>query len=349
MMKSVVPVAMVFLLGLSLVVAVALGPGADPTGATTSNARTFEFTYLVKIKDIPPNAGKLEVWIPYPTSNGAQEIYDMKIDSLYPTRVAKDSEQGNSILYLTVDNPKESTLEIAMRFKVRRKELLRKDFSAVAARASYEDSELQPFLRPDRLVPIDGKIKSLAQEVIKGKQTDLEKARAIYDYTVSNLKYDKSGTGWGRGDIYYACDIKQGNCTDFHAVFIGFARAVGIPARFEIGFPLPEQRGAAEIAGYHCWAHFYLKPYGWIPVDASEAFKNPAKRDYFFGALDENRVLFSQGRDLRLNPPQKGEPLNFFVYPYVELNGKVFTSVEKKFLFRDIDADGIHAVSSGAK
>ena len=73
-----------------------------------------------------------------------------------------------------------------------------------------------------------------------------------------------------------------------------------------------------------------------MPIDASEAAKNPEKREYFFGAHDENRVEFSIGRDLNLNPKQVGEPLNYFVYPYVEIDGKSFTSVDKSFSFRDV-------------
>ena len=180
----------------------------------------------------------------------------------------------------------------------------------------------------------------MALEVTRGKTSDLDKARAVYDYAADNLKYDKSGTGWGRGDIYYACDIKRGNCTDFHAVFTGFTRAVGIPARFEIGFPLPPDRREGEIAGYHCWAEFYLQGYGWVPLDASEGGKNPDRRSYFFGAHDEHRVLFTIGRDIRLSPAQKGEPLNFFVYPYVEVDGRAFEKVQKKFYFRDVKPTG---------
>jgi len=198
------------------------------------------------------------------------------------------------------------------------------------------DPALQRWLRPDRLVPIGGRIREMALEVTRGKTSDLEKARAVYDYAADNLKYDKSGTGWGRGDIYYACDIKRGNCTDFHAVFTGFTRAVGIPARFEIGFPLPPDRREGEIAGYHCWAQFYLQGYGWVPLDASEGGKNPDRRSYFFGADDEHRVLFTIGRDIRLSPAQRGEPLNFFVYPYVEVDGRAFEKVQKKFYFRDV-------------
>ena len=152
------------------------------------------------------------------------------------------------------------------------------------------------------------------------------------------MKYDKSGTGWGNGDIFWACDAKRGNCTDFHALLIGLCRAEGIPARFSIGFPIPAVRGEGEIGGYHCWAEFYLNGYGWIPVDASEACKNPDKREYFFGAHYENRVQLTQGRDLRLEPPQAGEPLNFFVYPYVEIDGKPFKDVKKRFAYRDLQA-----------
>jgi transglutaminase-like putative cysteine protease len=189
------------------------------------------------------------------------------------------------------------------------------------------------------LVPLDARIRELAAEVTAGKESDIEKARAIYDYVVDSMSYDKSGTGWGRGDIYWACDMKRGNCTDFHALFTGLNRAVGIPAKFAIGLPVPEDRGQGEIGGYHCWAEFWLDGYGWVPVDTSEARKNPAKREYFFGAHDENRVELSEGRDLVLAPEQSGEPLNFFVYPYVEVDGEPWTKVSQTFTYRDLDAE----------
>jgi transglutaminase-like putative cysteine protease len=197
-------------------------------------------------------------------------------------------------------------------------------------------TQLAQYLKPDRLVPIDDQIRKWAREVVTaaGARTDLEMARAIYLHVVSTMKYDKSGKGWGRGDIYYACEERRGNCTDFHAMFIGYARAMGIPARFAIGFPLPFERGQGEIAGYHCWAEFYAKGIGWVPVDASEAAKHPEKRDYFFGHHDENRVEFSKGRDVTLNPPQKGDPLNYFIYPYAETDGKTLAT-EYMVSFRD--------------
>jgi transglutaminase-like putative cysteine protease len=92
------------------------------------------------------------------------------------------------------------------------------------------------------------------------------------------------------------------------------------------------------VSGYHCWAEAYIKGIGWVPVDASEAAKDPAKREYFFGAHDENRVEFTLGRDLILNPKQAGEPLNYFIYPYAEIDGKAFASIDKSFAYRDLSA-----------
>ena len=81
-----------------------------------------------------------------------------------------------------------------------------------------------------------------------------------------NPELDKTGTGWGRGDALYACEARRGNCTDFHALVIGMARSVGIPARFAIGLPLPPGRGTGEVAGYHCWAELYVAGRGWVPA-----------------------------------------------------------------------------------
>ncbi len=130
------------------------------------------------------------------------------------------------------------------------------------------------------------------------------------------------------------CLIKAGNCTDFHSLFISLARASGIPAKFVMGIPLPEKE-ADEIPGYHCWAEFYDEQLGWVPVDISEAWKDKTQYEYFFGTLSQNRLEFTQGRDIILEPSAKGEPLNYFIYPYVEADGKEFKDYSVKFQFRD--------------
>jgi transglutaminase-like putative cysteine protease len=117
------------------------------------------------------------------------------------------------------------------------------------------------------------------------------------------------------------------------------ARSVGIPARFAIGLPLPAARGSGEIAGYHCWAELYVRDRGWVPVDASEASKDPTKHAYFFGHHDEDRLEFSRGRHLTLEPSQQGPPLNFFVYPYAEIDGKSHARIDHRFTYKDRDAE----------
>ena len=151
------------------------------------------------------------------------------------------------------------------------------------------------------------------------------------------MKYDKSKPGYGNGDSVWACDSRTGNCTDFHSLFISVARARGVPAKFQIGFPLPAERGMGKIGGYHCWAQFHSASQGWVPVDISEADKAPEKKDYFFGNLNENRIQFTTGRDIVLSPPQKGPPLNYFVYPHVEVDGKTWPKdrIRLSFGYRD--------------
>jgi transglutaminase-like putative cysteine protease len=307
--------------------------------ATAPRERKFEFEYKALVKDIPAGAKKVELWIPVPHDSPFQKITEMKIDSPFEYKI-HTAQYGNKVMHISLNNPQESSFSVTMHFNAIRKEHLQERLKQAdpAPVREERDAKIDRWLQPDRLVPIDGKIKQWAQEVVAaaGAKTDLEKARAIYNHIVATVKYDKTGQGWGRGDIYYACDARRGNCTDFHAIFIGYARALGIPARFAIGFPLPADRGAGEVSGYHCWAEFYAQGIGWVPIDASEAAKNPDKREYFFGAHDENRVEFTIGRDLILEPHQRGEPLNYFVYPYAEVDGKAFISVERSFAYRDL-------------
>jgi len=296
--------------------------------------RSFGFEYAVTVKDIPGSAHKVDIWLPAPHDDGFQRITNLNVDTPYRYDISTGTED-NRIVHVRVTDPKEPSITVAMRFDAVRKEHIQP--LAAASATGSEPAILGRYLQPDRLVPLDDTIRRWAREVVDaaGAKTDLEMARAIYNHVVATVKYDKTGKGWGNGDIYYACDARRGNCTDFHAIFIGYARAVGIPARFAIGFPLPADRGAGKIAGYHCWAEFYAKGIGWVPVDASEAAKNPARREYFFGAHDENRVEFSKGRDVVLAPEQQGAPLNYFVYPYVELDGAKYTELETSYSYQD--------------
>jgi len=304
--------------------------------ADAARVRSLSLEYTARVKNIPAGTQHLDLWLPVPHSDAFQQIANLEVHCSYPYQTFVDG-LGNRILHLAIDHPQAGSVEVRLDFGATRLEH-RQPLLQASDAAAPPAEETAHWLKPDRLVPLDNQIRSWAQEVVDAAhaKTDMEKARAIYNHVVSTVKYDKSGKGWGRGDIYYACENRRGNCTDFHAIFIGYARAVGIPARFAIGFPLPAERGAGQIAGYHCWAEFYAQNIGWVPVDASEAAKDPSRREYFFGAHDENRVEFSRGRDLMLKPAQAGEPLNYFIYPYAEADGKPFNDVEHVVTYRDV-------------
>jgi len=329
------------------------GVPGPPTAAP--RARSFRLTCQATVPVPPAGTKALDVWLPVPHTDKNQDVAGLKIESPVPYTVEAD-RYGNQVLHLRPATVPTAPLLLTLTARVTRREHLnlRATDDHAPAETEAHDPNLSRWLAPDRLVPLDAQIKAQAQEVVTkaGATTDLAKARAIYEHVVGTMTYDKTGQGWGRGDIYYACDARRGNCTDFHAVFIGYCRALGIPARFSIGLPLPAARRPGEkveVKGYHCWAEFYTKQTGWVPIDASEAAKNPAQRGYFFGAHDENRVEFTRGRDLTLTPAQAGAPLNYFVFPYAEADGQPLEVGHAYFMEDELTADKTAAPGAPAK
>ncbi len=302
-------------------------------------ARHFTFHYAFTVRDIPTGE-RVRIWIPDATPNEFQEVRVISATGDLPLKRTRESKYGNQMYFAEASKAKQSELHFEIVYDiVRHERLVLGTYSPHLQTVTLKERERNGFLAPDALVPVTGVPAQLAASITEGESTPLDKAHAIYDYVFANMRYDKTGTGWGRGDVLYACNAKKGNCTDFHSLFIAMARSQGIPARFEIGFPLPPTAHSGEIAGYHCWADFFEPQRGWIPVDISEAWKHPEKRSYFFGALDANRVQFTMGRDLRLNPAQEGPPLNYFVYPYVEIAGKEYPNVSQTFSFADSESE----------
>ncbi len=301
-------------------------------------SRTFRFTYSFTVKDIPAGAKLIRVWVPVAQTDEHQTVRLVETNASVKSQITREPEYGNKIMYLELRNPAQSPASFTLVYEVTRKEFSRGDYAQLERKDSKPGlvpASMTRFVEPDQLIPTDGKMKALANEVTGSATGTVAKAKAAYDYLFTTMRYDKSGTGWGRGDAVWACDAKHGNCTDFHSPFIAMMRADGIPAQFDIGFPLPEGKTSGDIPGYHCWAEFYSKNIGWVPVDISEAWKAQQKRDYFFGTIDANRIKFSTGRDITLVPKQDGPPLNYFVYPYVEVDGKPYDKLDKRFSFEE--------------
>ncbi len=283
----------------------------------------FEFVYRVKLPEIK---GEARVWLPLARTDAFQTVTEEELNIPMKWEKVQDRDYGNDICVLYPQSS-DSGKTVEVRYRVVRKE-----------KAPYpaNATETARYLRPETLVPINETFKTLAQKAAAGKTDDLERAKALYDHVIGRMRYDKSGTGWGRGDAIYACDARTGNCTDFHAYFIALARSIGIPARFAIGATIPADKNEGTIDGYHCWAEF-LADGRWVPVDISEAWKNPKLADYYFGHNPANRFELTKGRDLVVDPEPASGPINFLVYPLFEMNGEV-VKPETTFMFRRIGA-----------
>jgi len=304
--------------------------------------RKFRFTYSFTVKDIPVGAKLVRVWVPVAHTDEHQTVRLINVKSPVQTRMGEEEEYGNHILYAEIHSPRQATADFSLEYEVARREYSRGDFAQLEVKDTKPGivpTSMERYTAPDKLIPTDGKIKELAEQVTGSQTGTIAKAKAAYDYLFTTMRYDKTGTGWGRGDAVWACDAKHGNCTDFHSVFIGMMRADDIPARFDIGFPLAEGKEQGDIPGYHCWAEFFARNTGWVPVDISEAWKAKEKSDYFFGTVDANRVQFSTGRDITLSPKQDGPPLNYFVYPYVEIDGKAHDAMSRQFSFVEVTGE----------
>lgn len=322
MLRKIVLVCLLFVTSLSL---------------EAQESRHFTFHYGFTVKNLP--AGKpVRVWIPAAQSDAYQDVKVFSAIGDLPLKRTHESKYGNEMYFAETKHLVGSELHFDIQYEVTRRERIALEGQPQVTTVALTRKERQEDLQANALVPITGVPAELAERVTEGKAQPVDKARAIYDYVFKTMRYEKSGTGWGRGDVRYACDAKKGNCTDFHSLFIAMARSEKIPARFEIGFPLPTDQHSGEIAGYHCWSDFYVAGKGWIPVDISEAWKHPEKHDYFFGSHDVNRIQFTMGRDLRLSPAQDGKPLNYFVYPYVEVDGREYSNVSFAFSFSDVNS-----------
>ena len=283
-------------------------------------SREFIFEYSVKV---PAQTAPTDIYLPIATSNETQRIVSRQVDIDVDAASEVERKYGNRYWHARV--PTGEAANITIRYHVRRA-------LAGPVKTVLSTKERDLYLQANERVPVTGDLIDRVLKDVRPPKEDTASAwaRAIYEYVVTTMEYKKVGSGWGNGDTYWACSQRYGNCTDFHALFISLARRKGIPARFEVGFPVPQDRAAGEIGGYHCWVSFYDGE-AWVPIDASEAKKHPQQRDELFGGQPADRIFFTQGRDLLLG--QHSGPLNYFVYPLVEVAGRVLAKSEMALRF----------------
>ncbi|HYB73016.1 MAG TPA: transglutaminase domain-containing protein [Candidatus Sulfotelmatobacter sp.] len=342
---------------LALALGLAAGfAGAEPEKKDNPPLRqaTFELRNEVKIK-VPAGTHRLRAWLALPQDNDpAQQVRDLKIEAPYPYRITQDSE-GSRVLYLEVQDPKEQEIAVVETFGLTRSEIRDHVDAGKAGPLTAGDRErFAKYLEANKYVVIDDEIRKLADQIVGNETNPVRMARKLYDWVLENVDYwvkdPKNKKASPVGSTTYCLQFRTGNCTDFESLWASLARAKGIPTQIVYGsFLKPDLRAQDQDQSYHCWAEFYAPGLGWVHHDVAVADlyegdypitaenerlvrltasdgtfgKDPAKVDYYFGNLDERRVVWSRNRDLTMSPKQDGEPVNALPKAYVEVDGKV--------------------------
>ncbi|HEY3321097.1 MAG TPA: transglutaminase domain-containing protein [Planctomycetota bacterium] len=273
------------------------------------------------------------LWLPYPLSDNEQQISNIRYSGTQSeVGVYSDRSDGVPMLFARWDK---GAAERRLRFKFSVDRLERKAGVLPQNEAAWDPADYAQFLKPTSLAPTDGRIKALAEEITKGKTTVLAKARAIYDWVSTNMYRDPQTRGCGSGDVCTLLDKPGGKCADIHSVFVALLRAARVPARDVFGIRQGSDANPDITGWQHCWAEFYVPGFGWVAADPADVLKfaltkklKPTDpevapvRERYFGGLDAARVKFSAGRDLTLNPPQQGQPVNYLMYPYAQIGAK---------------------------
>lgn len=315
---------------------------ALPALATT---QTGTFTWEFDLSNHKPGE-KAELWIPYPVSNAEQLINHIRWDGTFSeAAVYTDRTFGTPILYVAWDKDI-SQRKLLFTFHIMRIEHVKRDFPPTSTEVNPRDFEI--YLAATKLGPITGEVKKLADKITAGKTGILDKARAIYDWTVENTYRDPNTRGCGIGDVTHLLKRPGGKCADISSIYIALARAAGVPTREVLGIRTGKKAIQDVTTWQHCWAEFYLPGYGWVPVDPADVRKamltqklqlNDPKvaelRDYFWGRVDPYRIRLSEGRDLQLNPPQHGDAVNYLMYPFAQIGAETLDWLDpEKFQYK---------------
>ena len=307
---------------------------------TASGWRTFEIT--TKVELLQPE-GSSRVWLP--AALIVDTPYQRTLSNNFTAaggaaRLSKDKKSALGMVSAVFPSHTTPSLTVISRVSLKNYSV---DLSGPAASPHVPRAALEYFLQPTRFVPTDGIVRETALKATAGATTDIEKARAIYDWVVDNTFRDAKVRGCGRGDIRAMLESGYlgGKCADLNALFVGLARSVGLPARHVYGLRIAKSElgyqslGVAGKAtkGQHCRAEVYLRDYGWVPVDPADvrkvALEEPPgnrplsdemvskARKRGFGSWEMNWMAYNYAHDVEL-PGSSMQPLVYFMYPQAE-------------------------------
>jgi transglutaminase-like putative cysteine protease len=321
--------------------------------------RSFEVVTRIEVTD---PVGAVRAWVPVPLTTNT-DYFKREPDSwtgnFKAVRAVQYDKYGTGLVFAEwAASEKAPVIEVKSRFMTRDRQL---DLSRKQTAGIKEDkATLDYFRKPSKLIRTDGIVAATSRGITMGMKNDVDKAKAIYEWIVDNTFRDPKVKGCGIGDISTMLQTGYlgGKCADLNALFVGLARAAGLPARDVYGIRVAassefKSLGKAEdITGaQHCRAEVYLTGYGWLPVDPADVRKvvleenlpgDPLPLDdpkvkkaraKLFGAWEMNWLPYNYAHDVKL-PQSNGPELGFLMYPQTETaNGRKDSLDPKNFSY----------------
>jgi transglutaminase-like putative cysteine protease len=290
-------------------------------------------------------AGLTRGWVPLPLLTDTSYFKRLgdtwKGNAATATLMRDDKYDAGFVYSEWPAGEKAPVLEVITRFSTRDRAV---DLSRPPAGTVREDpATLRKYLEATQLLPTDGIVLETAQQIVRGQTGDVAKARALYEWVVDNTFRDPKVKGCGLGDIRTMLETRYlgGKCADLNALYVGLARAAGLPARDVYGVRVADSTEFKSLGksgdiskAQHCRAEVYLTGYGWVPVDPADVRKVVLEeqpggtlpltdprvvkaRGKLFGSWEMNWLAYNYAHDLRL-PHSDGKPLPFLMYPQAE-------------------------------
>jgi transglutaminase-like putative cysteine protease len=320
--------------------------------ASTAGWRTFEALTRVEIRDA---FGIARAWVPLPLevdNEWQKTLGNSWSGNASRAEVMHDGKYGLAMLYVEwPEKEMNPAIEVTSRFMTRDRAV---DFGS-GGNADLSAAARQFFTAPTELIPTDGIVRKTALEITRGAKTDVEKARAIYEWIVDNTFRDPKTRGCGVGDVRTMLESGNlgGKCADLNALYVGLARSVGLPARDVYGIRVaPSKYGYKSLGAgtpnitkaQHCRAEFFARGYGWVPVDPADVRKvvleEPpgnlalgdekvrAARKRLFGSWEMNWLAYNTGHDVKLPNATKAPTKPFLMYINAEADGELRDELE---------------------
>ncbi len=314
-----------------------------PFNPKPGNWRTFET--ITRVEVLKPS-GVTRVWVPVPSVEGEyQKVAGNTWSGNGSARLARDGKYGAAMVAAEWgDGEKRPVLEVVSSFSTRDRAV---DFSKPDPALRLDAATAAFNTAATDLMPTDGIVRDTARDIVKGKRSEMDKARAIYEWIVDNTFRDPKTRGCGVGDIKAMLETRNlsGKCADLNALYVGLARSVGLPARDVYGLRVVKSEFGYRSLGagtpnvtraQHCRAEVFLTGYGWVPVDPADVRKVvleekpqpttladpvvPPVRARLFGAWEMNWLAYNEAHDVKL-PGSSGAPVAFLMYPQAESGG----------------------------